>query len=199
MCLKHDFELTSHFLSHPFPNPQTHMLGLQILYHPSHWSEQCVAWVVFMRVASVTISTKPKTILLSASPSCVLQIVLCHHFGLQALIVRPVQSMGIIALSVLIAYICESVVLSELHGRQISQHYTLFIFRKVFFYLFVNLLSPPTRLHKYPALSIPMIKKKKEKKGSGIYNKEKKKKDTHSKTVIWRKYGHILPVYFMHG
>lgn len=178
------------------------MLGLQILYHPSHWSEQCVAWVVSMRVASVTISTKPKTILLSASPSCVLLIVLCHHFGLQALIVRPVQSMGITLLSLYQSWLHTSVnpLYSQNFMADKSVSITLFIFRKVFFYLFVNLLSPPTRLHKYPALSIPMIKKKKEKKkGSGIYNKEKKKKDKHSKTVIWRKDGHILPIYFIHG
>lgn len=144
MCLKHDFELTSHFLSHPFPNPQTHMLGLQILYHPSQWSEQCVAWVVFMRVASVTISTKPKTILLSASPSCVLQIVLCHHFGLQALIVRPVQSMGITLLSLYQSWLHTSVnpLYSQNFMADKSVSITLFLFLGKFFFIFLLIYFP---------------------------------------------------------
>lgn len=53
---------------------------------------------------------------------------------------------------------------------------------KSLFDLFDNLLSPPTRLHKYPALTIPMIKTKieKRKKKALEYIIKKKEEERHT-------------------
>lgn len=69
MCLKHDFELTSHSLATPSPTPKHTCQDYRSC--TIHHTDLTNVWLgfFFMRVASVTIPTKPKPILLSASPS----------------------------------------------------------------------------------------------------------------------------------
>lgn len=65
MCLKHDFELTPHFFSHPLPE-NTHARITDPV--TPRWSEQWVAWVFYEGCLCYNFYKEKKNILLSALP-----------------------------------------------------------------------------------------------------------------------------------